>query len=125
MIRGEATATLADGRTLTLAMNMRALAHASAVSGIPSSEIFSVLKKDDGRQLQAVLGLIEGALKKYHRDIGPDEIDEMMMDEPDPLTDALFAGINGAFAEGDEEAEGGNAPSGTSTRSKGTGRKRA
>jgi hypothetical protein len=123
MIRGEATATLKDGRTLTLAMNMRALADAAALSGIPSSEIFSVLQKDDGRQLKAVLGLIEGSLKKYHREIGPDEIDELMMTDSDALTDALFKGVAGAFNDTDEADEGNVLPSGTSMRSKKTGRK--
>jgi hypothetical protein len=126
MIRGEATATLADGRTLTLAMNMRALADAAALSGIPSSEIFGVLKKDDGRQLKAVFGLIEGSLKKFHRDIGPDEIDELMDTDSEALTDALFKSVAGAFNDDTSEADEGNVPrSGTSTRSKGTGRKRA
>jgi hypothetical protein len=123
MIRGEATATLADGRTLTLAMNMRALADAAALSGIPSSEIFTVLQKDDGRQLKAVLGLVEGSLKKFHRDIGPDEVDDLMLTDSDALTDALFKAVAGAFSADSTADEGNAQATGTSTRSKGTGRK--
>jgi hypothetical protein len=124
MIRGEATATLKDGRTLTLAMGFRALALASASSGIPASEIFKVLQKDDGRQTLAVLSLIEGSLKKYHREIGPDEIDGLMLTDSDVLTDAVFEGINGAFDdESEANADEGNVKGGTSTSSKKTGQK--
>ena len=125
MIRGEATATLADGRTLTLAMGFRALALASADTGIPASEIFTVLQKDDGRQMKALLALIEGSLKKYHRDIGPDEVDDLMLTDSEVLSEAMSKAMNGAFSDSDENADEGNVPNGTSTRSKGTGQKRA
>jgi hypothetical protein len=124
MIRGEATAELSDGRTLTLAMGFRALALASADTGIPASEIFSVLQKDDGRQMLALLSLIEGSLKKYHRDIGPDELDQLMMTDSEVLSEALSKAMSGAFGESDDKAEAGNARNGISTLSKGTGRKR-
>ena len=125
MIRGEATATLKDGRTLTLAMGFRALALASASSGIPSAEIFAVLQKDDGRQMMALLALIEGSLKKYHRDIGPDEVDELMLTDSQALSDAISQAMTGAFSEDDGNADEGNVQAGTSTPSKATGRKRA
>ena len=123
MIRGEATATLADGRTLTLAMNFSALAFAAAKSKIPASEIFAVLAKDDGRQMIALLALIEGALKKYHRDISEDEIDELMFDGSEILSEAMSVAMNSAFS--DEKAEPGNALNGTGTNSKRAGRKQA
>lgn len=125
MIRGEATATLADGRTLTLAMGFRALALASAETKIPASEIFAVLQKDDGRQMSALLALIEGSLKKYHRDIGSDEIDDLMLTDSEVLSEAMSKAMNGAFSDNDGKAEAGNVKAGTSTRSKGTGAKRA
>ena len=124
MIRGEATATLADGRTLTLAMGFRALALASAETGIPAAEIFAVMQKDDGRQMLALLALIEGSLKKYHRDIGPDEIDELMLSDSEVLSEAVSKALNGAFGNSDEKADEGNVQTGTGTRSKATGRKR-
>lgn len=125
MIRGEATAELSDGRTLTLAMGFRALALASAETGIPASEIFSVLQKDDGRQMIALLALIEGSLKKYHRNIGPDELDQLMMTDSEVLSEALSKAMAGAFGDGDEKAEAGNGRNGISTLSSATGRKRA
>jgi hypothetical protein len=115
MIRGEAAATLSDGRTLTLAMGFRALASASAETGIPASEIFSVLQKDDGRQMLALLALIEGSLKKYHRDIGPDEVDDLMLTDSEVLSEAMSKAMNGAFGDSDDKAEAGNAPNGTGT----------
>lgn len=124
MIRGEATATLADGRTLTLAMGFRALALASAETGIPASELFTVLQKDDGRQMLALLSLIYGAVKKHHPEIGPDEIDELMLTDSEVLSQALGDAMNGAFSPATETAEAGNAPSGTLTNSKSSGRKR-
>lgn len=123
MIRGEATATLKDGRTLTMAMGFRALASASAETGIPASEIFTVLQKDDGRQMMALLALIEGSLKKYHRDIGPDEIDDLMLTDSEVLSEAMSKAMNGAFSDDDGKADEGNAPSGTGTPLKRTGRK--
>ena len=123
MIRGEATATLADGRTLTLAMGFRALALASADTGIPASEIFTVLQKDDGRQMIALLALIEGSLKKYHREIGPDEVDDLMLTDSEVLSEAMSKAMQGAFGDSDEKADAGNAPSGTGTNSKRVGRK--
>lgn len=123
MIRGEATATLADGRTLTLAMGFRALASASAETGIPASEIFTVLQKDDGRQMLALLALIEGSLKKYHRAIGPDEIDDLMLTDSEVLSEAMSKAMNGAFGDSDEKAAEGNVPNGTGTNSKRAGRK--
>lgn len=125
MIRGEATATLADGRTLTLAMGFYALASASAATRIPASEIFTVLQKDDGRQMEALLGLIEGSLKKYHRDIGRDEIDELMFTNSEVLSEAVSSALHSAFGDGDEKADAGNAPNGTGTNSKRAGRKQA
>lgn len=125
MIRGEAKATLADGRTLTLAMGFRALAFASAKAKMPTTEIFAVMQKDDGRQMTALLALIEGGLNKYHRDIGEDEIDELMFTDSETLSEAVSVALNSAFSdEKPEKAEVGNAPSGTSTRSKPAGRKR-
>lgn len=125
MIRGEATATLSDGRTLTLAMGFRALALASAQTKIPATEIFTVLQKDDGRQMMALLALIEGSLKKYHRDIGPDEVDALMLTDSEVLSGAVSEALHGAFGDSDEKAEAGNAPNGTGTISRRTGRKRA
>lgn len=128
MIRGEATATLKDGRTFTLAMGFRALALASASSGIPAAQIFAVLQKDDGRQMMALLALIEGSLKKYHRDIGPDEVDELMLTDSEALSDAISQAMTGAFSVdgGNDSGEPeGNVQAGTGTRSKATGRKRA
>jgi hypothetical protein len=124
MIRGEATATLSDGRTLTLAMGFRALALASAASGIPASELFAVMQKDDGRQMLALLALIHGALNKYHRDIGTDEVDDLMLTDSEVLSTALGDAMNGAFSPADDsKADEGNAPNGTSTPLKRTGRK--
>ncbi len=125
MIRGEATATLSDGRTLTLAMGFRALALAAAETGIPATDIFAVMQKDDGRQMMALLALIEGSLKKYHRDIGSDEIDDLMLTDSEALSEAVWRALNGAFVDSNEKADEGNVPNGTSTPSKGTGRKRA
>ena len=125
MIRGEATATLADGRTLTLAMGFRALALASADTGIPASEIFMVLQKDDGRQMIALLALIEGSLKKYHRDIGPDDVDDIMLTDSEVLSEAMSKALHGAFSDDDGTADGGNARNGTGTPLKRTGQKRA
>jgi hypothetical protein len=123
MIRGEATATLSDGRTLTLAMGFRALALASASTGIPSTEIFAVLQNDDGRQMLALLALIEGSLKKYHADLGPDDIDEIMTADSEILSTALGQAMNGAFADKTESTEG-KVPTGTGTNYKKAGRKR-
>lgn len=123
MIRGEATATLKDGRTLTLAMGFRALALASADTGISAPEMFAVLQKDDGRQMLALLALIEGSLKKYHRDIGPDEIDQLMLSDGNVLSDAMSKAMTGAFGEDDSEAPEGNAQAGTGTPSKATGQR--
>ena len=126
MIRGEATATLADGRTLTLAMGFRALALASADTGIPAADLFTVLQKDDGRQMLALLSLIQGSVRKHHPDIGPDEIDELMLANSEVLSTALGNAMNGAFSPPDTDADkgdGGNAPTGTGTRSKASGRK--
>ena len=128
MIRGEATATLADGRTLTLAMGFRALALAAADTKIPAKELFEVMDKDDGRQILAMFALLEGSLKKYHREIGADELDQLMMSDHDALADALMTSMRGAFADEEPEsvkADEGNVKAGTSTPSKGTGRKRA
>lgn len=126
MIRGEATAALADGRTLTLAIGFRALALASADTKIPAKEMFDVLKTDDGRQTLALLSLIENSLKKYHRDIGQDELDELMLSDSEALSEALSTALNGAFTDDEPVvADEGNARTGTGTRSKGTGRKRA
>ena len=124
MIRGEATATLADGRTLTLAMGFRALALASAETGIPTSNIFAILQKDDGRQMMVLLALIEGSLKKHHRDISPDEIDDLMLTDSEVLSEAMSKALNGAFGdEKDDKPEAGNVPIGITTRSKSSGRK--
>lgn len=125
MMRGEATAALADGRVLTLAMGFRALASASAETSIPASEIFTVLQKDDGRQMIALLALIEGSLKKYHRDIGPDEVDDLMLTDSEVLSEAMSKAMNGAFSDPDEQEEAGNVQSGTGTNSKRAGRKQA
>jgi hypothetical protein len=123
MIRGEATATLSDGRTLTLAMGFRALALASASTGIPANEIFAAMQKDDGRQMLALLALIEGALKKHHKDIGQDEVDDLMLTDSDALSTALGEAMNGAFSDAGESTEG-KVPTGTGTNSKKAGRKR-
>jgi hypothetical protein len=127
MIRGEATVTLKDGRTLTLAMGFRALALASSSSGIPTSDIFSVLQKDDGRQMLATLSLIHGALNKYHRDISQDDLDVLMMDNSEAFTGALSQSMLGAFGdEAEEETSGeseGNGQAGILTNSKKAGRK--
>lgn len=126
MIRGEATATLADGRTLTLAVNFRVIASAAADTCIPATEIFSVLENDDGRQMKAMFALTDGALKKYHRDIGPDELDRLLLSDSQAISTALGEALSGAFpSDSDEKADEGNVKAGTSTRSKGTGRKRA
>lgn len=129
MIRGEATATLKDGRTLTLAMSFRALALASAESKIPASQMFNVLQKDDGRQTLALLALVEASLKKHHRDIGPDEVDTLMFDNSEALSEAVSKALNGAFTDSsekpDDEVKAGNGQSGTGTGSKKTGRKQA
>lgn len=125
MIRGEATAALADGRTLTLAMGFRALASASAETSIPASEIFTVLQRDDGRQMKALLALIEGSLKKYHREIGPDEVDDLMLTDSEVLSEALSKAMNGAFSDPDEQADAGNVQSGTGMNLKRAGRKQA
>ncbi len=125
MIRGEATATLADGRTLTLAMGFRALAFASAKAQMASAEMFNAMKSDDGRQLKALLALIEGSLQKYHREIGEDEIDELMFSDHQALSEAVSVAMNTAFSdEKDDKADEGNVPTGTGTRSKATGQKR-
>lgn len=123
MIRGEATATLKDGRTLTLTMGFRALALASAATGIPAAEIFSALQKDDGRQMLVLLALIEGSLKKHHRDIGPDEVDQLMLTDSEVLSDAISKAMTGAFSDEVAGEPEGNVQAGTGTRSKATGRK--
>lgn len=125
MIRGESTATLKDGRTLTLAMGFRALAIASAETGIPASELFTVLQKDDGRQMLALIALIEGALKKHHKDIGPDDVDDLMLTDSDVLSEAMSKSLNGAFSDPAEDEEAGNVGNGTGTNSKRAGRKQA
>jgi hypothetical protein len=128
MIRGEAKATLKDGRTLTLAMGFRALALASAETRIPASEIFKVLQKDDGRQTLALFALIEASLSKYHKDIGQDEVDDLMLTDSEVLSEAVSKALNGAFNDDTEETEKiesseGNGVNGTGTSSKKPGRK--
>lgn len=131
-MRGETSATLKDGRTLTLAMGFRALALASSETKIPASEIFKVLQKDDGRQTLALLALVEASLKKYHRDLSADEIDQLMLSDSEVLSEAVSRSMNSAFGDGDGEGEpetsepkAGNEASGTGTSSKKVGRKQA
>lgn len=102
-IRGEASVDLASGGTLRLAVNFATLARAAAFTKIPAQEMFTVLAKDDGRQLLAMLGLLEYALQKFHYgQFSTDDISELMMTDGEAIGKALGAALTGAF--GDEEA---------------------
>lgn len=130
-IRGEASVQLASGGSLTLAVNFAVLAKAAASTKIPAQEIFAVLAEDDGRQLLAMLGLLEFALEKHHRgQFSADDISSLMMTDGEKIGVGLGLAISGAF--GEEEA-GADAPQnppkakgrpGTGTSSRARGRKR-
>lgn len=129
-IRGEATARLSDGKTLTLAVNFATLARTAAAVELPADKVLGVIAdRNDPRQMLAVLVFIEKALAKHHPAIGEDDIGQLMLDEADAhaLTGALNEAVGGAFGD---EAEGGDEPNppaakaGTSTSSKPSGRKR-
>jgi hypothetical protein len=126
MIRGEATATLSDGRTLTLAMGFRALALAAAETKIPVDDLFEIMEKDDGRGLLVSMAIIRAALNKHHGYISDDELDELMLWDRDVLSDGVREATDGMARPKDDEKQSaeGKVLSGTSTRSKGTGRKR-
>jgi hypothetical protein len=127
MIRGEATATLADGRTLTLAMGFRTLALAAAETKIPVDELFQIMDEDDGRGLLVSMAVIRAALNKHHGFINDDELDELMLNDRDVVSDAVRTATIGMSRpkedSDDTQSPEGNARRGTSTRSKRTGRR--
>jgi hypothetical protein len=127
-MRGEVDLILKDGRKLILSMSFRALGEAAAETGIPAAELFDVLRKDDGRQTKALLALIEASLKKHHRNLTPDDVDDFMIENSEALGAAVSDALNSAFAEDSgevepAEAKAGNAKVGTGTSSKKTGQK--
>ena len=126
MIRGEATATLKDGRTLTLAMGFRALALAAAETKIPVDDLFNILNNDDGRGLLVSMAVIRSALSRHHGFITDVDLDELMLVDRFVLQNALNAAIQG-MSSPDVEPSGddaGNGQAGTSTPSKKAGAKR-
>jgi hypothetical protein len=125
-IRGEASARLADGRTLTLAVNFATLARAAAELAVPAEHVFDILKnKDDSRQMLACLVLIEKALQRHHRGINEDDVGDLMLTNDVALSDALKEALAGAFGDGEagDEAAANPPKPGTGIRSKPSGRK--
>lgn len=127
-IRGEASATLADGRVLRLVVNFATLARAAAETGIPAGELFAVLRKDDGRQMLALAALAEQAVRTNHPEIDSEEVGELMLLQGEALGGALAKALAGAFGkEAETSDKNANPPRkrGTGTSSKPRGRKRA
>jgi hypothetical protein len=131
-IRGEASVDLAGGGRLTLAVNFATLARASAATKIPAQEMFTVLAVDDGRQLLAMLSLLEFALQKHHAgQFSPDDIGDMMLTDGEKIGQALGLALSGAFGEEEAGADASSNPpkakrrAGTGTSSRSAGRKRA
>jgi hypothetical protein len=127
-IRGEATARLADGDTLTLAVNFATLARAAAQVAIPAGELFKVLRDaKDARQMLAMLALTEQALKRHHPDIDEDALGDLMLTDGEAIGAALNTATAGAFGDDDtEDGDEKNPPiRGTGTPSKASGQKRA
>jgi hypothetical protein len=72
--------------------------------------------------------MMQHALHRHHRDLDDDDIGEMMLTDGDAMTEALMAGVQGAFGEeeaGDEAAPNPPKARGTGTSSRPRGRKRA
>jgi hypothetical protein len=128
-IRGEATAKLADGETLTLAVNFATLARAADRMQLPAGDVFKVLQDAKSpRQMLAMLAMLEMALKRHHPSMDEDAIGDLMLTDGETLGAALNEAVAGAFG-GDDEAEDGDEKNppipGTSTPSKAGGRNRA
>ena len=128
-IRGEATARLEDGRKLTLVVNLATIAKTAAQTGIVAKDILPVLGNNkDPRQMLVMIAMVQHALHRHHRDMDEDDVGDLMLTDDKAISEALLAGVQGAF--GEEEA-GDDAPAnppkarGTGTSSKARGRKRA
>lgn len=129
-IRGEATATLHDGRRLTLKINFATLARVADAVGKPAKEVFAIIDSEDHpSQMLVGLKVIECALHRHHPEIDEDALGDLMLDEVDAaaITAANRAAMIGAFGDA-EGKEGENPPTpagrgGTSTRSSASGRK--
>lgn len=109
-IRGEASARLANGKTLTLKVNFATLARVAAQVGIAAPLVLQVMSsKDDPRQMLVFLAMAEHALKKHHPGIDEDAIGDMMLTDGQAISAALTAAAEGAFSD-DLEAEGKEGP---------------
>lgn len=129
-IRGEASAKLANGKSLTFAVNFATLARTAASVGIVADQLLKVIgDRTDPRQMLAVMGFMEQALHRHHPGIDEDQLGSLMLNEADAnaLTNAFNVAVAGAFGGDDaEDKDDKNPPKpGTSTRSNRGGRKRA
>lgn len=125
MIRGEATAKLSDGKTLTLKVNFATIARAAAQVKIPAQHLFEVINSpDDPRQMLATMAVIEHGLRKHHPAIDEDRLGDLMLSDGDAIGAALREAVAGAFGEAEGEETANPPKPGTGTRSKASGRKR-
>lgn len=130
--KGEAVATLADGRALRLAFDFNALIEAEdALPGESMTEVLAAMARNPGERvrpprLKVLRALLYGGLRRYHPDHTVADAGDMLGSDSAVLAPAVMAGMGAAFggpeASGDAEvADDGDAdpplPAGTGTSS--------
>lgn len=116
-MKGEATATLEDGRTIRLAFNTGAWIAAEEVLGKTTPEIIKELQSGNA-SLRTQRALFYGGLRKHHPEIEIEEAGDILME----AAEAMAAGLNGGMPQGEEgQVDGEAAPD---PPKRGTGTKR-
>jgi hypothetical protein len=107
-VLGEATLTLSDGRELTIVFSATALIHAETLYRKPSGDI--MVEAAQG-YLGAITALLEGSLKKYHSDIGSEEVADIALRQTMAVRAAVDEAARLAFPDATtEERKGPNPP---------------
>lgn len=112
--KGEASVTLADGRTLRLRRDFNALAEAEAAVGVRMDEITRIIQSG-GPVMKFTRALFWGALQAHHPEIALVEAGEILMSDGEAISTAMA----GAAAGGEARPEGGKNP--PAKRRRGTG----
>lgn len=107
-LKGEATLSLADGRSFTLAFDMEALIEAESAYGKPLKQL---MQDASAGFVGAVRSLIYGGLRARHPEITLREASTILMENSDALSIALEAALAASMPDpkkGAEDKEGGN-----------------
>lgn len=107
-MKGEASAVLGDGTSLTLVYDFNALCEVEEAAGKSISEVLAEISKGSPR-LSTARALVFGGLRARHPEMTLEEVGPLIMSDGQALTEAMQKALLAAFPNA-EGKKAGNAP---------------